>query len=107
MTPGDPPVDFDAAKATIGKANRFAKKAFDAGEAENLSQFVHGLDVFEAKNFARHFYLSLDVVGGVVKVVEVGGEVLVVNVSEQTIAIESCGGFEEGCCLEHVCSEVV
>ena len=107
MTSGNSPVDFDAAKATIGKADGFAKKALHTGEAENVTEFVDGLDVFEAKNSAGDFSLSIDVVGGVVKVSEVGVEVLVVDVSEQTIAIESRGGLKKGRCLEHVCSEVV
>ena len=41
-----PPVNFDAAKATIGKADRFTEKAFHTREAKNVSQFVDGFDVF-------------------------------------------------------------
>ena len=107
VTSCDSPVNLDAAKAAISKADGFAKQALDTGEAKNVAEFVDGFDVFKAKNFAGHFCLSIDVVGGVEKVVEVGVEALVVNVSEKAIAIESCRRLKEGRCLEHVCSEVV
>ena len=101
------PVDLYATKATISKADRFTKKALDTGKAKNVSEFVDGFDVFESKNLAGDLCLSIDVVGGVVKVVEVGVEVFVVDVSKQTIAIKPGGRFEECCCLEDVCSEIV
>ena len=82
VTPGNSPVHLDAAKATISKANRFAKKAFDTREAKDVAEFIDGFDVFEAKNFAGDLCLSIDVVGGVEKFVKVGVEVLVVDVSE-------------------------